>query len=225
MKIKKFLILLTTITLSLFLSTSSRAANLISNWNFEQGNTGFYTDYDYKTPDNNKVLQPEGTYAIVDDPALVHTDATSLGDHTTGNGLMMVVNGSPTANQVVWGQNIAVAANQQYTFSAWINNWVSRSPSVLDFRVNDQSIGTFEVTSELENAWNNHEWIYFESNWSSANNEIANLSIVDLNTIRSGNDFIIDDLSFDTAPVPEPSSVILGLMGLAGYFGVRRRRN
>lgn len=40
--------------------------------------------------------------------------------------------------------------------------------------------------------------------------------------------FIMDDLTYDfsaPAPAPEPTSILLGIIGLGGLFGIKRKRN
>lgn len=63
--------------------------NLIANPSFSLGNTGFTSSYTYTTN-----LWPEGTYYIGANPTTYHSSFASCGDHTTGTGLMMIVNGS-----------------------------------------------------------------------------------------------------------------------------------
>jgi hypothetical protein len=65
------------------------AAELVINGSFEAGNTGFTSEF-ANSPD---IEQPR-TYAITTDPASVHSLAASYGDHTTGSGFMMAVNGT-----------------------------------------------------------------------------------------------------------------------------------
>ncbi len=80
----------------------SSGSGLIVNGDFEAGNSGFTSDYTY-SPGN---LNPAGRYAVLTDPNSAHGQATSFGDHTTGYGLMMAVNGANLANQIVWSQTV-----------------------------------------------------------------------------------------------------------------------
>src|SRR5687768_7173776 len=92
---------------ALGLAGSAGAVNLVTNGNFEAGNTGFGSDYTF---DVTPFGQAE--YTVDDDPNDGHSSFTSFGDHTSGTGLMMVVNGSDDAGDRVWFQNgISVAPN------------------------------------------------------------------------------------------------------------------
>src|SRR5260221_6626132 len=90
---------------SLLVVAGTASAALIANGDFESGNTGFSSQYTYvAVPDRGGPGGSwlEGTYAIDTNPNNDHALWTSFGDHTTGHGLMMVVNGSPTAGTEVW---------------------------------------------------------------------------------------------------------------------------
>src|SRR5210317_663074 len=54
--------------------------NTIGNSNFDQGNTGFLSEYIY----NPVTIWDEGTYAIVTDANTVHPNFNCDEDHTTG---------------------------------------------------------------------------------------------------------------------------------------------
>src|SRR5262245_56943309 len=67
--------------------------NLITNGDFALAITGFTSGYTY-SPGN--ILDP-GTYDVVDNPAHSRpndNESASYGDHTSGTGLMLAVNGT-----------------------------------------------------------------------------------------------------------------------------------
>jgi hypothetical protein len=180
--------------------------NLIFNGDFELGNTGFYTDYTF-SPDDG---WDEGVYAIVYDPADWHPLAASYGDHTTGSGLMMAVNGHPEPNKIVWQQTVSVSANTAYIFSGWVSSWDPGSPAQLQISINSIPLGVVTAPSTTG------VWQQFSFTWFSGTSTTAVLSIVNLNTERGGNDFALDDLSF---VVPEPVSLLAlgaGLIWIGG---------
>src|SRR5262249_23725901 len=87
------------------------AADLIVNGNFEAGTntSGFTTGY---------TVSP----GFLDGPALVDVtknpaaenqwwQPTNFGDHTSGSGFMLAVNGATTPNTPVWSQTVAVSPN------------------------------------------------------------------------------------------------------------------
>src|SRR4051794_40499460 len=96
------------VCLSLLLAASPAPVGLIVNGDFEQGNTGFSTQFAYTPGD----IGPGGTYDILTNPLNSHGFIPSIpGDHTTGSGLMMAINGSHSTGFVVWSQTVSVAAN------------------------------------------------------------------------------------------------------------------
>ena len=165
--------------------------NLIQNWDFSLGVSGFTTSYTQGFGPNG--LMPEETYTVISNPSLVHPNFASFYDHTTGNssGSMMVVNGSGVANTLVWLQNISVNPDTWYDFSAWGATCVSQAPALLQFRLNGILL---DSPFQLPNSTG--EWVPFHSKWYSGTSLNAEISIVDQQTALSGNDFAIDDLKF-----------------------------
>ena len=69
----------------------------------------------------------------------------TFGDHTTGSGLMMVVNGYTLPDTFFWGQDIAVAANTNYTFTGWFTSALidpDPSPAVISLVINGANVGS-----------------------------------------------------------------------------------
>jgi len=86
------------VTLSLQTSGSQPAVN----GNFSAGNTGFTTQYVH----NPSSIWNEGTYAVGTNPNAVHPNFGTWGDHTTGTGNYMIVNGSILPNRTIWQQTL-----------------------------------------------------------------------------------------------------------------------
>lgn len=207
MRVQKLLTILGAMTIAAI--APLYAQNLIVNGDFEAGNTGFTTAYTYNTN-----LVPEGNYYIATNPSLHHPHAASYGDHTTGSGLMMMVNGITQPNLAVWSQTVSVNPATVYTFGGWLSSWVSSSPAVLSIRINNVEIG--QVTAPTTTG----VWQPWSLSWNSGANTSAVLSIVNLNTEPIGNDFAMDDLEF----VPEPASLLALGAGLTSLAALRRRR-
>ncbi|MEO6037903.1 MAG: hypothetical protein ABIQ93_05770, partial [Saprospiraceae bacterium] len=166
------------------------SGNTIVNGDFEGGNFGFSSDYIYN-PGN---LVPEGYYDIIDNPQSDHPGFAPCGDHTSGSGNMMVVNGAGTPNQDVWCQTVSVLPNTQYVFSCWVTTVVATSPALLQFSINGSPIGSiFQAPSQ------NCVWQNFYTTFNSGANSSATICIVNQNTVLGGNDFALDDIVF--APV------------------------
>ncbi len=163
------------------------STNLINNGDFEGGDGGFTSSY---TPSPGN-LWPEGVYEVTDDPQQSHPNFASCGDHTSGNGQMMAVNGNGTPNQSVWCQTVTVLPNTQYAFTAWATSLVGAAPAILQFSVNGTNLGTsFGVSPQL------CAWQPFYALWNSGGSTSASICIVNQNTALSGNDFALDDIGF-----------------------------
>jgi len=82
--------------------TGGRADNLVVNGDFSQGNTAFSNEYVYIPAGYS--YQPQ-TYAIRSSTTNFNPLLDHFLDHTTGDGLMMIVDGG-FAQEVVWQQTV-----------------------------------------------------------------------------------------------------------------------
>lgn len=163
--------------------------NLITNGDFSMGDTGFTSDYIYGTGGGVGLLSNEGQYAIASNAGTTHNQFANCNDHT-GGGNMMVVNASGDASDL-WCQVITVEANTDYFFSAWVTSVTSENPAQLQFSVNGIQLGTpFNASPSTCN------WQQFSSEWSSGATTSAEICIVNTNFTPAGNDFALDDISF-----------------------------
>lgn len=168
--------------------------NLVSNGDFENGNTGFSSEYLYGTSNTSF-----GYYFIGTDPALWNGSAISHKDHTSGAGKMMMVDGAvaPVGPifKIVWSQMITVTPNTDYTFSTWVQNSGNSSNFLpvanLHLMTNDEYQGGGILADAPAGIWKN--WIQV---WNSGNNTNVTLKIVDFTVSGQGNNFELDDLSF-----------------------------
>ena len=205
------------------------AQNLVTNGNFEGGNTGFTSSYAF-SPGGNST---EGQYTVRSNPFPWNGLFISAADHTSGSGLMYVGNGSPTNGSVVWASGpIAVAQNTNYFFEAFVMNvccsspFPGNSPSILEFSVaglTTESLGTATTNLALAGTWEG-----LSKSWNSGLNTSVSLSLINRNTAAAGNDFAIDDVFLGTTstvtPVPEPETYALMLAGLGAMGVIARRR-
>ncbi len=179
-------------------ATAARAANLVPNGNFSLGNTLFGSDYAFTafTPCGNTV---ENQYTVGTDPAVWNCNPSivvSVGDHTTGTGNMLIANGGNTGLRV-WFTTapITVTPGTTYFFEAWILNWSSTSvgpdAAQLTFRAN----GVDLVTASASGVG---MWTPVSAMWNSGASTTVSLELFDNTPTLTGNDFAVDDISFDT---------------------------
>lgn len=175
--------------------------SIVTNGGFESGNTGFTSLYTYRAVGDGGptgccgVLAAEAAYAINTNPRNTHTNFANYGDHTTGTGKMLIVNGAPTANVVVWKQNITVLANTDYVFSVWVSSANATNPAQLQFSINNSPLGSTIIPSATTGSWQ-----YFTTTWNSGSTSGSlPIALINQNIGANGNDFAVDDIVF--APV------------------------
>ena len=157
----------------------------VFNGDFEQGNTGFTSAYTYSTN-----LYPESTYSVGSYAGDFHPDFVGTGHGGTGN--FMIINGATSPNTNIWTEQITVSPDTYYAFSTWVCT-VSPAGDVarLQFSINGTQLG--EVFSAPDYTG---EWLQFYELWYSGNSTSATITILNQNTVGSGNDFGLDDISF-----------------------------
>lgn len=176
--------------------TMNLTDNLIINGDFEQGNTGFTTGYTYTNTSTGTwgMLSQEGYYTITSSPNLAHSNFVSCTDHTPPPGTqMMVVNGASTPTNV-WCQTVNVTPDTDYYFGTWVSSALNDvNVAQLQFSINNSTIGS--IFSPSTTGCN---WTQFYQIWNSGMSTSANICILNQNTNVSGNDFMIDDITFST---------------------------
>ncbi len=201
------------------------APNLVVNGDFEAGNSDFTSDYAFSPGANTD----EGQYTVRSNPFPWNSLFISGVDHTSGSGLMYVGNGSAVDGAVVWrSTTIAVAPNTNYFFEAFVTDvccsapFPGNTPSILEFSVSGDSLGTATTNLALAGTWQG-----LSKEWNSGANTSVTLSLINRNTARAGNDFAIDDIYLGTTStvlptVPEPATIATMLLGLSALAWRRR---
>ncbi|MCY2968073.1 MAG: PEP-CTERM sorting domain-containing protein [Planctomycetota bacterium] len=217
------------VALGLTSSAGAGPVNLISNGDFESGNTLFASDYNFSPASN----PTERQYAVLTNPFPWNPNFISTGDHTTGSGQMFVGNGSGNTSDKVWYTNsVAVSTNTDYYFEAFVMNVddTTKYPpganpqtfSILSFYANGMLLGT-RTTNNLG------IWEGLSTTWNSVASTTVDLVLMNANDYVEGNDFAIDDIYLgvtSTVPAtPEPSTMVLALLGGVGAVLARRRRS
>jgi hypothetical protein len=224
------------LTLVLFFASANAYAdpNLVANGDFEAGNTQFSSAYSYSPGGNGT----EGQYTVRSNPYPWNRAFVSIGDHTSGTGLMMVANGSPTSGAVVWqSQSISILASTTYFFEAFVNNvccsnfsYGAGSESILEFSLSFNGGGPISLGTKTTKLALAGTWEGLSTNYSSLGAGNVVLSLINRNTNAGGNDFAVDDIYFGTNStvnvglVPEPETYAMMLAGLGLIGSIARRR-
>ena len=211
--------------MSVALTTAPAFATVIVNGDFEAGNTGFSSSYGYVAPGPN-ALYPESVYTVDTNPNNSHGSFYSMGDHTTGTGNFMIINGSTTTGIPVWqgSASISLTIGAQYDFSAWVASVYPTSVADLTFMVGSTSLGT--LSPEADGSWKR---LFFTFTATEAN---PVFKLINANSESFGNDFAIDDIDIYVAgttdnpeEIPDGGVGVLGLLTLVGLCsaGVLRK--
>ncbi|MGG9964515.1 LamG-like jellyroll fold domain-containing protein [Ferruginibacter sp. SUN106] len=170
--------------------------NLIPNGDFSSGNTGFTSDYSYQT--SNTVAN--AVYGVTTNAQTWNAGASPCLDHTTGTGNMLVANGATVPGVKLWKSSFSVTPNTSYQFSAWIQSVSLANFAVFKFYINGVQFGpTLNAPSVA------CQWVQQKLNWNSGNNTTVDLSLEDFTYNANGNDFALDDISFNSVSIKRDS--------------------
>jgi hypothetical protein len=173
------------------------------NGDFDSGNSGFSSQYTYIADGPGQTeLNPEGLYSIHTNPNDLHSAFASCSD-PDGTHNFMIINGSPTDNQIIWEENITVNTNTVYYFVCKLSSVHPSNPAQLQFSVNGTLLGSV-ITASTTTC----QWDQFYATWNSGANTSATISIVNQNTIAAGNDFAIDKISFVPCKIVLPIELV-----------------
>ena len=181
-----------------YLTVESRTSdNLVVNGDFSAGDSGFSTAYTLEYP---SITSIPGDYAVATNPYPYdyHYPWPSMGDHTTGTGNMLIVDGAASSSESFWCQTISVAPYTQYVFSVWTALLVSPVPEI-KVTINGDSVSTFTTPADSAS------WQQYQVTWNSGTDTTATICMYDLNTVAEGNDFVVDDISLTQICVAKDS--------------------
>jgi hypothetical protein len=198
---------------------SSWGQNLLNNGDFESGGRG--VGFNLNGSGYTEISAPfsgttnAGNYAFTTNPQPMNTSFfISGGDHTSGSGKMMVVDGNTTGGaQRFWqaGNNgggvCGLVIGATYTFSYWIKS-VSTSvtdPSTqADIRVQFNNANLALVSGPQLAPLPGTGWVHVKYNLIPTNS-CVNIELWNENTNPVGIDFAVDD--FELLPPQEPLSI------------------
>ncbi|WP_133354339.1 T9SS type B sorting domain-containing protein [Seonamhaeicola sediminis] len=176
---------------------ASQTGNLIENGDFEMGNMGFSTSYLLGMCNFGGFTPDAGEYLIVNNPFNCHQNFKNIGDHTSGTGNMMVINGSEAGNfPFFYSQTITqgIVQNRLYEFSVWVLNPVrvefNAIDPIIELYINGILVGGPITVPETVG------WTQIAGEWFSGTNASAVLEIRTRSSGANGNDVLLDDVEF-----------------------------
>ena len=184
------------------------AQNLVVNGDFEAGTNGFRTDYTY-APGFNRT---EGEFTVRSDPQNWNEAFAATPDHTSGTGMVLVVNGATSPTNVVWEETVSVIPFTNYQFQAWLSTAVGGGPAKMIVEINGIQVGPSTTAPDGPGIW-----VPFARSWESGSASNATIRIYDIDLDTFPNDFYLDDISFQT----EPTAPFLRIGMQAGVPGVK----
>lgn len=170
-------------------SLAKNKKEMVVNGDFSAGNVSFFTDYRY-SPGN---MRPATCYTITKNAKQEYFKFDSCKDHTSGDGYYLMVNGSDSANRIVWAQTINnIEKFQTYEFSVWLMSIDTLNPGIIHFYINGVEFKNSPVFLKPDKC----QWFEYKHLWYSAGSDTARITLVDSYQRYYGNDFGVDDISF-----------------------------
>lgn len=179
----------------------------ITNGGFSAGATGFSTAYTLGYPSTSS--STPGNYAVNTNPYVYDPAWPVMGDHTTGTGNMLIIDGAYSSSSNFWCQTVSVTPYTDYIFTVWIALLHAPLPSI-NLSINGTGITTF-IPLSTSGIWQQYQVI-----WNSGVTTSANICMNDLMTGGYGNDFAVDDISFKPLCVTTDSVYVA--QNIAGTF-------
>ena len=165
--------------------------NVLSNGNFELGNTGFTSSLTLNCDANDC---SETAYCVGDGFPVKCIAWPPFPDHTTGTGNYLIIDGNPSGPSNVWNNTVAVTSGADYCFCFWVAS-LYEEPFDLGMLVNGVNVATVTV-SQADPAWTQ-----YCLDWTAPGSGLVQISIRQL-TGGLKRDFGIDDLEFGAALLP-----------------------
>jgi gliding motility-associated-like protein len=156
-----------------------RSPNVVNNGNFSNGNSGFSSEYIL-----DSLVNTAGHYFVCNKPRLwnpLYQDCTT--------DTMLVVNGSTVKSLAVWKSRLHVTANTNYAFSFNAYSLTKTKSLVLEVSINQgEVIGRVQLSDTACEVKN------FSTTWFSSLDTLVNITITDLDTAGTNNNFALDSI-------------------------------
>ncbi len=184
-----------------------KGTNIITNGNFEGGNTNFLSQYIY-----DSAINSNGYYYITSNPQLWNSSYAICPYDSSFLDTMMLVNGSTVPKTIVWSKRISVLANTNYQFIFHSAVLVATDSLVLECNFNNGEI----INQFLLPSMTCFEKKY-RITWFSGSDTSLYIKFYDLDTDSAANAFTLnnfslypvyletDSLTAEVVPIPKIS--------------------
>jgi hypothetical protein len=223
---KKFLALAAApAALAVMATPAVAAVNIVVNGGFEDGNTGFTSNYTYVAPGSGpESMVPESTYSVGQNAGAYHPSWSPVTAFEGSN--FFIANGSTTDNLAAWKQTLhGLTVGTTYDFSAYAVNVCCNAtftgPNASPFIIAVGAGGTPSTIAMSGALASNSVWTQFTGSFVATAEDVDLSIFTDINA-ASGNDYGLDAISV-TQAVPEPTTWLMMILGFFGLsFAIRR---
>jgi outer membrane protein OmpA-like peptidoglycan-associated protein len=204
-KIALFLLIILIITIRIGFAQGvqqkTEYPNLVKNGDFENGVTGFKSDF-INHPSND--VYTWGYYVITDNVAKYLAGGVFV-NPTPNTGKYYAIDMNNMGKQRLWYDSVTVKPNTTYSFSCMATNVNNEftAPGVMNLKVNGKQVCPSRTLSNGSNAWMPLT-VHYKTGPQETRVEIA---IVDEIWTLMGNDVALDNIIFKEIPPEEYNSV------------------
>ena len=176
--------------------------NLVINGEFDEGNVGFDSDYNYVSFPVFNTSGNYGNYTVGLDNTLTNFyNIWKVVDRNAidGNFLAADPSSSSGLNDDIWRQTVDVCPNTDFVFSAWAKNIFYLEAGIqpvpnFSFYINDVLLPSASFEVPQQSLADSMIWFQMNGLWNSGTATTAEMRIVNTNRGTTGNDLAIDGI-------------------------------
>ncbi len=180
-----------------------KGSNLVRNPFFDEGISGFYSDY----RKNEAKDWFAGSIYCTPKPSSLHNNYRLCLDSLFENrGNLLVVDGAQNRKMMVWQQKLKIETQKEYVFSLFFATLLKPNPAQLEISINN-----VRLPKPFDYQYQHCRGSNYACQWFSGQNSEADIKIKCSSTELLGNDFVLDDISLAECKKiePDPNTTLL----------------